>query len=141
MLYNKQGLYAPLFLYGEIEMKLMRRFFNPALDAIEEYYYNEQDEKIYYRKIEQLGNHIEANQQDFNFHNGVGYGDSQGVHKVASIPLILIDKWKKEHGFDWFNSTDREKRLWLDKPEHAFLKVRPGKLSGTTGNKLSSKRA
>ncbi|QVJ07758.1 hypothetical protein S1R3Y_000050 [Vibrio phage vB_ValP_VA-RY-3] len=120
-------------------MQLMAREFNQHTGLIEEYYYDHTKDRIVIRHIMETDPIINSNKEEFKQFNGVGYGDSNGLHKVASIPLILIEKWKKEHGFDWFNSTDRERRIWLDKPEHAFLKTRPGKLSGTTNRSLSSK--
>lgn len=120
-------------------MKLMSREFNPTSGCFEEYWYDHSQDKIILRHVMETDEIINANKEEYNQFNGVGYGDSNGMHKVATIPLILINKWKQENGFDWFNSTDKERRAWLDKPEHAFLKTRPGKLSGTTNRSLSCK--
>lgn len=120
-------------------MQFMGKEFNEHTGCWEEYYYDHSRDVIVIRHVMDTDPIINANKQEYNSFNGVGYGDSNGMHKVASIPLILVEKWKRELGFDWFNSTDKERRIWLDKPEHAFLKTRPGKLSGTTNRSLSSK--
>lgn len=117
----------------------MGSHFNDSTGATEHYYYDHSSDKIIVRHVVDVEGIIDQNKREFNSHSG-GYGDSDGLHKIATIPLILIDKWKRENGFDWFNSTDKERRAWLDKPEHAFLKTRPGKLSGTTSNRLNSVR-
>lgn len=56
-----------------------------------------------------------------------GYGDSNGFHKIASIPFIVIEQWFRE-GFDWYNSTDKERRAKLNSREYQHLLVREGKL-------------
>ena len=56
------------------------------------------------------------------------YRDSNGLHKVAEIPLMLIEKWLREDGFDWYNSTDAERRARLNDRDNRKLLVRPGKL-------------
>ena len=46
------------------------------------------------------------------------------MRKVASIPLIIIEKWKAEHGVDIMNKDHwhRVKQL-LNDPEYRFLRT------------------
>jgi hypothetical protein len=58
----------------------------------------------------------------------IGYADSEGgAHHVARIPFTIVEKWRKE-GFDWFKSTDKERRARLNDPDNRYLLVRPGRL-------------
>lgn len=131
---------APVFVSGEIFMsgKLVARDYDPTTGITEEFYHNEQEGTITIRRLQDVEGQLDQNKAMFNEHNGIGYGDSNGAHLVARIPLVIVEQWK-EQGFDWFKSTDIERRRWLDKPENAFLKVRPGKLASVTKSPLSSK--
>ena len=122
-------------------LKHIRTDYDKDTGVTEEFWYNEVTDEMTIKRYQDVEAVIDTNKNMFNSHNRVSYGDSNGNHLVARIPLILVEVWKNEHGFDWFASSDRERRAWLDKPEHAFLKVRPGKLSGTTPNRLVSKKA
>lgn len=119
--------------------QLVRREYDPVTGVTEEFWFNHETDEVTIRKLQDVDAQIDQNKNLFNMHNTrPQYQDSNGQHLVARIPMVLIEKWKAD-GFDWFMSTDKERRVWLDKPENAFLKVRPGKLNGSTPNRLSSK--
>lgn len=122
-------------------MQFLGSMMNRYTGKFEEYYYDEDKDVIVARKSADVQENIDENKREFNLHNGIGYGDTNGIHKVASIPLVVLEQWRTKDGFDWFKSTDKERRAWLDKPENALFKVRPGKLSGVTGRKLNCKSA
>lgn len=119
---------------------LIAREYDPLTGITEEFWHSPLTEEVTIRRLQDVDGQLDANKSMFNQFNRASYGDSNGQHLVARIPLIIIENWK-EQGFDWFNSTDKERRVWLDKPENAFLKTRPGKLSGVSGQRLSSKRS
>lgn len=119
-------------------MQLVRREYDPHTGITEEFWFNHLTDEVTIRRLQDVDTEIAINKEMFNNKSGIGYGDSNGQHLVARIPMVLIEKWRQE-GFDWDKTTDKERRAWLDKPEHAFLKVRPGKLNGQTRNPLSSK--
>lgn len=105
----------------------------------EEFWFDHETGEATVRRLQDVNPVIDMNKIEMGLHNSrPGYSDSNGQHLVARIPMVLVEKWKSQ-GFDWYQSTDKERREWLDKPEHAFLKVRPGKLNGVSGNRLSSK--
>lgn len=54
-------------------------------------------------------------------------GIKNGWWKYASIPNILIEKWKNEEGVDVFNK-DHEKAVYkkLNDPEYQYLKTTAG---------------
>lgn len=58
-----------------------------------------------------------------------GYTPSRDLKWVASIPLIIAEKWKKEEGIDIFNKNHREAiRKKLNDPEYSYLRTGGGKL-------------
>lgn len=118
--------------------QLIRTEYDKTTSITTEYWYNESTDELTIRKFQDVEPQIDINKEMFNQHNKPNYSDSNGVHLVARIPFVIIEHWKNM-GFDWFNSTDNERRAWLDKPEHEFLKVRPGRLGGVMKRPLVSK--
>jgi hypothetical protein len=61
-----------------------------------------------------------------------GYSKSREMRRVASIPLILLQKWKNEEGWDPWNTSDpdvqRKLALKLDDPEYQWLRTAPGRV-------------
>ncbi len=59
-----------------------------------------------------------------------GYSDTREWRRIASIPLILVEKWLREEGI---NAMLREHWPYvaakLDSPEYAFLRTAPGRVS------------
>lgn len=115
--------------------KLISRDYDPVTGFTDEYYYIEptskfETPKIRIRRLQDVESNIDNNKNLFNSFAGKKptYSDSGGLHKVASIPLVIIEKWMKEDGFNWFKSTDKERRAKLNSPEYRYLLTRPGKL-------------
>jgi hypothetical protein len=49
--------------------------------------------------------------------------------RAASIPNIIVEKWKKEEGIDIFNNDDWPKiKAKLNSEEFKFLRTSPGKI-------------
>lgn len=117
---------------------LVRRERDPKTGIIEEFWYDNITDKVTIRKVADVQNITDMTKEMYNRQTRPDYSDSKGQHLVARIPLIVIDMWK-ELGFDWFQSTDKERRAWLDKPENEIFKTRPGKLNGVTRNRLTTK--
>lgn len=96
---------------------------------MEDFYYDDETDKVHIQRVQDVEPIIKLNTEMFNERTTPNYSDSNGNHLVARIPLIMIEHWKTQ-GFDWYQSTDNERRIWLDKPEHQMFKVRPGRLGG-----------
>ena len=66
--------------------------------------YDHSEDKIVQHSVQDISPLLELNKKEFNkdyIHGGV---ETQGgMRKVASIPLISIEKWKAEHGVDILN--------------------------------------
>lgn len=96
---------------------------------MEDFYYDDETDKVHIQRVQDVEPIIKLNTEMYNMQTSPNYSDSNGNHLVARIPLVMIEHWKTL-GFDWYQSTDNERRVWLDKPEHAMFKVRPGRLGG-----------
>ena len=113
--------------------KLVRRDYDPETGVTEEFWYEETPgnakNKIHMRRLQDVEGVLKDNKQEFNLHTAkkAVYGDSKGFHKIATIPLVRIEQWMEE-GFDWFNSTDKERRAKLNSRDNQKLLVRPGRL-------------
>lgn len=85
--------------------------------------------RVTIRRLQDVDACLDGNNREFNSFSGKkpSYSDSCGIHKVATIPLGLIEKWHKE-GFNWYNSTDKERKARLNSREYRKLLTRPGKL-------------
>lgn len=73
--------------------------------------------------------HLEQNKAMMN-HND-GYSPSRELRRVASIPAIIILKWKEELGVDFYSSDPEQKRKvrqLLNSNEYLFLRTAPGRV-------------
>ena len=115
-------------------MRLIDRTYDPATGFTDEYYYHEPTTpggkgKLTIRRLQDVEGVLDLNKEECNMHSpNANYKDSDGLHKIARIPFAILEKWLREDGFDWFNSSDKDRRRQLMKPENRFLLVRPGKL-------------
>ena len=108
-------------------MHLVSSKYDPVSGFTDELWMDEATGKMTIRRLQDVEGVLKFNVEAYNNHDGVHYNDSDGIHLVAQIPLVLIEKWMKE-GFNWYNSTDSERRRKLNDPEYRKLLVRPGKL-------------
>lgn len=59
-----------------------------------------------------------------------GYSPSKEWKRAASIPMAVIEKWRNEHGVDFFNPNDRPRvYALLDSNEYLYLRTARGRLS------------
>ena len=95
----------------------------------EEFWFDEEEGKVHIKRFQDVQDTLDLNKQMFNAApiSHLSRRDSP-VHLKARIPLSLIEKWKAEEGFDWFQSTDMERRRRLNDPNYRHLLVRPGRM-------------
>lgn len=117
-----------------ISARLVKSDYDPETGITEEFWYEEtpgnQKNKIHIRRLQDVEGLLADNKAQYNEHGkGAGnYSGSDGLHKVATIPLVLLEHWKNVDGFDWHNSTDKDRRAKLNDPDFKKLLVRPGRL-------------
>ena len=87
----------------------MKRYFGSNGDMREIYHKDPHDNKIHIQVVQDVGRYIKANQEQFNItEKGTTWkGD---FHKVASIPLVVLEQWTKELGD---NPLKKEYEGWL----------------------------
>ena len=108
---------------------LLAREYSPITGITDETWYDEVTNKITLRRLQDVEHTLAMNKVMNNSHSPrANYKNSDGIHQVARIPHIILEKWLREDGFDWFKSTDKERRAKLNDPDNRKLLVRPGKL-------------
>lgn len=61
-----------------------------------------------------------------------GFNPDRTMRRVASIPMILIYKWKMEEGWDAFDPANEDKlAAKLDSSEYLYLRTAPGRVGKT----------
>ena len=58
------------------------------------------------------------------FEGPTDFKKDDGLYKRASIPVVEIDRWRLEYGFDWMNSSQEEKRRWMKTPHFKQYELR-----------------
>ena len=111
-------------------MKLISSEYDPGTGFTEEAWYDDATKRLTLRRLQDVEATLADNKASFNLHAGKKptYGDSDGLHHVARIPFAVIEKWMREDGFNWYNSTDAERRAKLNNRDFKDFLVRPGKL-------------
>jgi hypothetical protein len=109
-------------------MRLIAKTYDPNTGFTEEAWYDDQTSKLTLRRLQDVEDTLAENRRLYNDHGKTNYADSDGLHHVAHIPFAIIEKWLREDGFNWYNSSDKERRAKLNHPDNRHLLVRPGKL-------------
>lgn len=61
--------------------------------------------------------------------SGDGYSPSRELRRAASIPMVVVEKWKNELGVDVFNPDHKPAvRRLLNSSEYLYLRTAPGRL-------------
>lgn len=117
---------APLF--EEIDMSHIKSIvFDPFTQIMEKTSFNEQTGEVESSRFQDVEPILDFNKHARNHVNTGAFGNAN-VHHVARIPLIVIEKWKRDGVIDWFNSTDAQRRKVLNDPANEFFRTRKCKL-------------
>lgn len=75
---------------------------------------------------------LDRNKEEYNSVSHKGYKRElmgKNMWRAASIPNIIVEKWKKEEGLDIFNDNHWPKiREKLNSEEFKYLRTSPGKI-------------
>ena len=90
-----------------------------------EFGYDHTEDKSVIHSVQDVEPLLELNKKEANGDSMYGTGDGMmGMRKVASIPLIIIEKWKTDLGVDVMNKDHMPKvKQLLNDPEYAFLRT------------------
>ena len=93
--------------------------------------YDHDEDKLVQHSVQDISPMLELNKKEYNKDYMHGSVDTPelGMRKVASIPLVIIEKWKHELGVDIMNKEHwpKIKRL-LNDPENRFFRTKKGHL-------------
>ena len=112
-------------------MRLIAKEYSEITGITEETWYDEVAQTLTLKRFQDVEHTLAMNRIKYNSFAGKKpkFNDvKDGIYPVATIPTILIEKWKKEEGFDWYKSTKKERNQKLNSNEYSDLRVRPGKL-------------
>jgi len=87
--------------------------------------YDHNEDKVILQNVQDVEPLLELNKKEANGDSMYGIGENAaGMRKVASIPLVVIEKWKRELGVDIMNKNDWPKiKQLLNDPENRFLRT------------------
>jgi hypothetical protein len=111
--------------------KLLARDYDQFTGITEETWYDEDAGTITLRRLQDVEHTLAMNKVMNNMHTSKkpSFNDVKGgAYHKARIPFMVVEKWMREEGFNWFKSTDKERRAKLNDSENSKLLVRPGKL-------------
>ena len=109
-------------------MKLIDSKYDKFTGITEQTWYNAAEGTVTLRRLQDVEHTLAMNKVMKNQSAGPGYAKSNGFHEVARIPVYIVEKWMKEDGFNWFDSTDKERKAKLNDRDNSKLLVREGKL-------------
>ena len=95
--------------------------------GIRKYWIENGDGSVTVRREQDVDGILDLNKAQANTNDG--YSGSREMRRVAQIPLILIQKWKEEEGWDAFNPDHAHKLAEkLNSNEYMWLRTAEGHL-------------
>jgi hypothetical protein len=91
--------------------------------------YHKTSDGLVIERVQDVEPILEANKAQFNQHSDAPrrFG-SKTMHKVATIPNVVIEQWMKE-GVNIFDRNHAEAVLRkINDPQYMYLRTRPGRL-------------
>lgn len=94
--------------------------------VITRHHYDETEDRTVIHQSADVEANINANKREYIDNANAKFGD---MKKVASIPMIIVDKWCAEDGINYLapENVNALKRK-LNDPDNRFLRTMPGKL-------------
>ena len=88
-------------------------------------HYDESEDRMTIETVQDVAPYLEKNKTEILAGT---INKKAPMRKMASIPLVLIEKWLREEGLDVFND-DHHKRLMrkLHDPDYAYLRTLEGR--------------
>jgi GTP-sensing pleiotropic transcriptional regulator CodY len=86
--------------------------------------YDHSTDNVVLENVQDVAPLLELNKKELNNDSMYGTQSNNGMRKVASIPLVVIEKWKRELGVDIMNKNDWPKiKQLLNDPENRFFRT------------------
>ena len=91
--------------------------------------YDHNEDKVILQNVQDVEPLLELNKKEALGDSMYGPQSCNGMREVASIPLIMIEKWKRELGIDIYDKNDWPKiKQLLNDPEYRFLRTHESKI-------------
>jgi len=91
--------------------------------------YDHETDSMVVHRVQDIEPLLELNKKELNGDSMYGPQINPGMRKVASIPLVVIEKWKKELGIDVFNKDHMPKvKQLLNDPSYRWLRTHESKI-------------
>jgi len=86
------------------------------------------EDKLYIGREQDVEPFLEANKRSYNS-SGKQF-KSESFNHVARIPVIVLEKWCRDHGIKYEEIMNNDKLLkqFLNDPENKFLRTKPGRI-------------
>lgn len=103
----------------------VKKTYDPVTGFTDELWYDDIDKKIHVRRTQDIEPQLRHNKLILD-HSRKNFSRDDGIYHKATIPNATIEKWMIEDGFNWYKSTDSERKAKLNK--HPEFHVRAGKV-------------
>lgn len=107
---------------------MQSHFLDKYTGISEEFLYDELEDKLTVVRTQDAEPYLEDNKAQALEADNNWKGD---MHKVATIPNLILEKWFKEEGINVFRNNKEDQRLLrkkLNDPDNRFLRTKLGKL-------------
>jgi len=95
-------------------------------DVIEKFHYDEMEGRSVVETVQDVAPYLDQNQREKNNQSS---GWKGGLHKVASIPLVLIQQWNKEYGCNVLEPKNRHLIMAkLNDKDYSKLRTKDGRI-------------
>jgi len=111
-------------------MKHFKTEMNPVTGAREDYYWDDNEQKLTVRNRHEVGDILDGNKRDQARSVDHRFGGEM-MHRMAEIPMAVVVQWKQKYGVDIFSSDPWHKkrvRQLLNDPEWRYLRTNTRKL-------------
>lgn len=88
-------------------------------------HYDESEDRLIVHTVQDVEPILKANKAAFDHDNR--RFKSESMNHVARIPLVLVEKVKRETGIDLLND-EKALKAFLNDSENKFLRTKPGKI-------------
>jgi hypothetical protein len=91
--------------------------------------YDHDEDKVVLKNTQDVQPILEMNKKEMAGDSPYGPQNNPNMRKVASIPLVIIEKWKRELGIDIMDKNDMPKiKKLLNDPEYRWLRTHESNL-------------
>ena len=108
----------------------MRRVIDSGGGVTTTFHYDPDGDKTIIETSQDVEPILEQNRRAQSLNDG--YSPSRELKRVASIPLVVVQKWMQDDGVNFLALGKQEKRAYLRRklndPEWQYLRTSPGKM-------------